>query len=58
MSNRVLNSGYDNDTGKGDHKHAGADEVAHPFTTPEQLLADFWADVDAWRARDHDADDE
>jgi hypothetical protein len=49
---------YDNEAGKGDHKHAGADEVAYPFTTPEQLLADFWADVDSWRAQDHDADDE
>ena len=49
---------YDNEAGKGDHKHTGADEVAYPFTTPEQLLTDFWADVHSRRANDHDSDDE
>lgn len=49
---------YDNESGKGDHKHSSSDEVAYQFTTPEQLLADFWADVDTWRANDDDTDDE
>lgn len=49
---------YDNEASKGDHKHIGTAEVAYQFTTPEQLLADFWADVDTWRAKDDDADDE
>lgn len=49
---------YDNEAGKGDHKHIGVDEVAYRFTTPEQLLADFWADVDSWRSNDDDADNE
>lgn len=40
---------YDNEAGKGDHKHLGAAEVRYGFTTPAQLLADFWADVDQWR---------
>jgi hypothetical protein len=39
---------YDNEAGKGDHRHVGATETAYAFTTIEKLLADFWADVDAW----------
>lgn len=40
---------YDNERGKGDHRHIGPDESAYAFTTPEQLLRDFWNDVDQWR---------
>jgi hypothetical protein len=40
---------YDNETGKGDHKHLGDQETPYQFTTPEALLADFWADVEQWR---------
>lgn len=40
---------YDNEAGKGDHRHLGADETPYAFTTLEQLLADFWTDVDQWR---------
>jgi len=40
---------YDNEPGKGDHKHIGPDERPYDFTTPGQLLSDFWADVDQWR---------
>ncbi len=40
---------YDNEPGKGDHRHIGRAEEAYDFTTPEALLADFWADVDEWR---------
>ncbi|AXC64504.1 hypothetical protein DOE59_16565 [Salmonella enterica subsp. diarizonae serovar 48:i:z] len=36
---------YDNEAGKGDHKHIGSEEIATTFTTVQQLLADFWADV-------------
>jgi uncharacterized protein DUF6516 len=41
---------YDNEAGKGDHKHVGEREVPYSFTNPAQLLADFWNDVDHWRA--------
>ncbi|WP_244285745.1 toxin-antitoxin system TumE family protein [Caballeronia concitans] len=41
---------YDNERGKGDHKHVGEVETPYAFTTPEQLMADFWSDVDQWRA--------
>lgn len=36
---------YDNEAGKGDHKHLGEREVAYRFTTLDQLVDDFWADV-------------
>jgi hypothetical protein len=36
---------YDNEAGKGDHKHLGDVESAYAFTTVEQLVEDFWADV-------------
>ena len=40
---------YDNEAGKGDHRYFGVTEAPHTFTTPTQLLADFWFDVDHWR---------
>lgn len=41
--------GYDNERGKGDHRHFGRTEKPYRFTTVEQLLADFWSDVRALR---------
>jgi hypothetical protein len=40
---------YDNEAGKRNHRHVGAVETAYRFATPDQLLADFWRDVDQWR---------
>jgi hypothetical protein len=40
---------YDNETGKGDHKHIDQNEIPYSFTTPKALLDDFWHDVDTWR---------
>jgi hypothetical protein len=37
--------GYDNERGKGDHKHLGDREVSYQFVSPQQLMADFMADV-------------
>jgi hypothetical protein len=42
---------YDNETGKGDHRHASKTEAAYAFSSYQKLLADFWADVEAWRQR-------
>jgi hypothetical protein len=42
---------YDNEAGKGDHKHVGGQEIPFAFTTLERLQEDFWDDVEAWRAR-------
>ncbi|WP_242475291.1 toxin-antitoxin system TumE family protein [Thiohalocapsa halophila] len=37
--------GYDNERGKGDHKHLGEREAPYHFTDVRTLLRDFWADV-------------
>lgn len=39
---------YDNEAGKGDHKHWGDEQLGYTFTSLVQLLADFDADVDRW----------
>ncbi|MEY6432600.1 DUF6516 family protein [Thioalkalicoccus limnaeus] len=36
---------YDNESGKGDHKHLGSREVPYSFVSLDRLLEDFWADV-------------
>ncbi len=41
--------GYDNERGKGDHRHYGDREEPYVFTTMEQLLDDFERDVVAAR---------
>jgi hypothetical protein len=41
---------YDNESGKGDHRHVGADETSYVFTTPQALLEDFWREVEDWRS--------
>jgi hypothetical protein len=41
---------YDNEARKGDHKHVGEREVAYRFTDLATLQADFWKDVEIWRA--------
>ncbi|KZD12602.1 toxin-antitoxin system TumE family protein [Oceanibaculum pacificum] len=41
--------GYDNERGKGDHRHYEAREEAYRFESIEKLLADFRADVEALR---------
>ena len=42
---------YDNEAGKGDHKHVDGREAAYRFIDLETLQADFWADVEAWRTK-------
>jgi hypothetical protein len=37
--------GYDNERGKGDHRHFKGSEAAYAFTSVEQLVDDFWSDV-------------
>jgi len=36
---------YDNELGKGDHRHYGEREETYAFTSLEALLEDFQADV-------------
>lgn len=41
----VRDIGYDNERGKGDHRHFRDSETAFVFSTVEQLMDDFWSDV-------------
>lgn len=41
--------GYDNERGKGDHKHFNEREIPYIFSTPEQLILDFLDDTNKWR---------
>lgn len=36
---------YDNERGKGDHKHIGANECPVEFSTIENLIASFQEDI-------------
>ena len=36
---------YDNERGKGGHKHIGEEELVYAFQSVDQLLEDFWNDV-------------
>lgn len=48
---RVL--GFDNERGKGDHRHLDGAECPYTFVDVDRLLADFAAAVRQWRT-DHD----
>ena len=39
---------YDNERGKGDHRHIGDNEYAYDFMTVDQLLDDFERDIANW----------
>jgi hypothetical protein len=43
---------YDNEAGKGDHRHIGTKEVSYSFSTLEMLQDDFWKDVEQWLKQD------
>ncbi len=43
---------YDNEAGKGDHKHFDGAETAYRFIDGVTLLNDFFADVRRWRRDD------
>lgn len=43
---RVLR--YDNEAGKGDHKHVGGREVRYEFVDLPSMQVDFWIDVERW----------
>jgi len=46
---------YDNEAGKGDHRHFGSRARAYVFTTPEQLIADFQHDIERWNHENRNA---
>jgi Family of unknown function (DUF6516) len=45
----VRDVGYDNERGKGDHRHFKGAETPYVFSTVEQLMNDFWFDVRSLR---------
>lgn len=46
--------GYDNERGKGDHKHIGDVETTYRFVSAEQLVVDFLADVERMNGGHHE----
>jgi hypothetical protein len=49
VENDICTLRYDNEAGKGDHRHLGTKEELYEFFDWKTLLADFWADVDRRR---------
>ena len=41
---------YDNERGKGDHRHVRGKETIYTFVTPGKLIADFLGDVEDVRS--------
>jgi hypothetical protein len=39
---------YDNEAGKGDHKHVGDRQIPYRFSGVDRLLEDFGSDVRKW----------
>lgn len=46
---------YDNEVGKGDHRHFGGKESVYAFRSPEGLIADFQRDIARWNRENRDA---
>ena len=40
---------YDNETGKGDHKHVRGKELKYRFVSVDKLIADFFEEIRRWR---------
>jgi hypothetical protein len=43
--------GYDNERGKGNHRHCEDVQTSYTFSTVERLMEDFWSDVRKLRGR-------
>lgn len=46
---------YDNETGKGDHRHVGHREEPYAFSSPRQLMVDFFDEITRWMHEHGDA---
>ena len=46
---------YDNESGKGDHRHFGRREQVYTFVSVDTLLADFESDIARWKHENRDA---
>ena len=47
---------YDNEAGKGDHRHVGGKEMPYRFVSVAQLRRDFEADVRKYGGKDEGED--
>jgi len=45
---------YDNERGKGDHRHDGDQETSYSFISVEQLIQNFKADIERLRGEHHE----
>ncbi|WP_191059053.1 hypothetical protein [Geminicoccus harenae] len=41
--------GHDNEAGKSDHRHLDDIELPYRFRSLNELVDDFWRDVQGWR---------
>ncbi len=46
---------YDNERGKGDHRHFGGRESDYAFTSPGRLISDFQQDIARWDHENRDS---
>jgi hypothetical protein len=46
---------YDNETGKGDHRHVGEKESVDVFTSPDRLIEDFEREIARWNRKNRHA---
>jgi hypothetical protein len=46
---------YDNESGKGDHRHYGGKQSAYVFAGPEKLISAFQADIARWNRENSDS---
>ena len=46
---------YDNEAGKGDHRHFDGKESVYTFKTPDKLIADFPRDIARWNRENRNA---
>lgn len=44
---------YDNEAGKGDHRHRAGRETSYVFTSVDALVKDFFNDITRWRNEKH-----
>lgn len=53
--NEVCVLRYDNEEGKGDHRHWGEKENNYDFSTPKKLIEDFQHDIERWNDENRDS---
>ena len=45
---------YDNESGKGDHRHYANKQSAYTFSSPDKLISAFQADIARWNRENSD----